>query len=123
VSKDSDIIRAAEQVADPLAEARRVVDGKYCPLDTAEGARELLRAVEQLERAEQELKWTEKAAARDKRSTESRAAKHRARAIEIDRIRQKLATSMDGHLRSAADLVDGQLNQRMSDDAWQRFRR
>ena len=72
------------------------MEGKWSPLDSPEDARALLSAVEQLERAEQGLRWAEQDVARDERSAEGRAAKHRARALEVASIRQKLDRSMEG---------------------------
>ena len=121
-SKDP-ILRRAERTLDKHADARRLVEGKWSATDTPEDARALLSAVEQLERAEQALRWAEQDVARDERSAEGRAAKHRARALEVASIRKKLDRSMEGHLHTAADLIDGRADERLSDDEFLKFRR
>ncbi len=116
------VMRRAEEVTDPLARARRVANGEWTGLDSPEDAREFLRTVEEVRRADNEVRWLEQDLARYERSSEARAAKHRAQALEIGLIRRKLDNSLQGHLHSAGELLGDKVDQRLDDESYKRFR-
>ena len=116
--KDNKILREAEKALDPLAEARKVADGKWSPLDDPEDAKEFLKDVERLERAERELQLAEADVRND-----AAASRRSAKLLELRSIRTKLRESADGHRYRAASLVVGREHERLSDSDYQAFRR
>ena len=95
------------------APARRTLNGEWSP-----DPREVLREAERIERAERELRWAEEGEERD-----ARAARQRARLAELRSIRAKLRSNTDGHIFRAGSLLDGRVNERLSDSDFAAFRK